>query len=145
MNHFKLTGVRPLEAMNLELSYADGEVFKVDIAKVIKGYPTLKGIRDVFSKVKLGDHGLSLVWNDDDDLELASDNLRARAIEQAGEYSHETILNWMAKHSLTLDQAAIELGLSRRMLAYYRSGEKVVPKTVGLACIGWEQQHKLAA
>ena len=145
MNHFKLTGVRPLEAMNLELSYADGEAFKVDIAKVIKGYPTLKGIRDVFSKVKLGDHGLSLVWNDDDDLELASDNLRARAIEQAGEYSHETILNWMAKHNLTLDQAAIELGLSRRMLAYYRSGEKVVPKTVGLACIGWEQQHRLAA
>lgn len=145
MNHFKLTGVRPLEAMNLELSYADGEAFKVDIAKVIKGYPTLKGIRDVFSKVKLGDHGLSLVWNDDDDLELASDNLRARAIEQAGDYSHETILNWMAKHNLTLDQAAIGLGLSRRMLAYYRSGEKVVPKTVGLACIGWEQQQRLAA
>ncbi|MGB3069814.1 MAG: hypothetical protein WBC18_14765 [Ottowia sp.] len=145
MNHFKLTGVRPLEAMNLELSYADGEVFQVDIAKVIKGYPTLKGIRDVFSKVKLGDHGLSVVWNDDDDLELASDNLRARAIEQAGEFSHETILNWMARHSLTLDQAAIELGLSRRMLAYYRSGAKPVPRTVGLACIGWEQQQKLAA
>lgn len=145
MNHFKLTGVRPLEAMNLELSYADGEVFKVDIAKVIKGYPTLKGIRDVFSKVKLGDHGLSVVWNDDDDLELASDNLRARAVEQAGEFSHETILNWMAKNHLTLDRAADELGLSRRMLAYYRSGAKPVPRTVGLACIGWEQQQRLAA
>jgi len=44
----------------------------------------------------------------------------------------------MAKHELTLDRAAEELGLSRRMLAYYRKGEKPVPKTVGLAMKGWE-------
>jgi len=37
---------------------------------------------------------------------------------------------------LTLDRAAQELGLSWRLLAYYRSGEKPVPRTVALAMKG---------
>ncbi len=143
--HFTLVAVRPMDAMNLELSYADGAVFDVDIAQVIKGHRSLRPIRDVFGSAALGEHGLSVVWDQDDDLELAADNLRARAIEQAGEFSHETILNWMARHELTLDQAAEELGLSRRMLAYYRSGAKPVPRTVGLACLGWEATQQLEA
>lgn len=143
--HFTLVAIRPMDAMNLELSYADGAVLDVDIAQVIKGHRSLQRIRDVFHTAALGDHGLSVVWNQDDDLELAADNLRARAIEQAGEFSHETILNWMARHELTLDQAAEALGLSRRMLAYYRSGAKPVPRTVGLACLGWEAAQQLEA
>jgi hypothetical protein len=31
------------------------------------------------------------------------------------------------------------------MLAYYRSGEKPVPRTVGLACLGWEEKYAFAA
>ncbi|WP_255362455.1 hypothetical protein [Mitsuaria sp. 7] len=27
--------------------------------------------------------------------------------------------------------------MSRRMVAYYRSGAKAVPRTVALACLGW--------
>lgn len=51
----------------------------------------------------------------------------------------------MARYQLTLDSAAAALGLSRRMLAYYRSGAKPVPRTVALACLGWEAQQRLAA
>lgn len=143
--HFTLVAVRPMDAMSLALTYADGGVFDVDIARVIEGHRSLQRIRDVFGTAELGDHGLSVIWGQDDDLELAADNLRARAIEQAGEFSHQTILNWMARHKLTLDRAAQELGLSRRMLAYYRSGAKPVPRTVGLACLGWEAARHLAA
>ena len=46
---------------------------------------------------------------------------------------------------MTLDTAAQALGLSRRMLAYYRSGEKRVPRTVALACLGWEAEQRMAA
>lgn len=142
--HFTLVAVRPMDAMNLALTYADGGVFGVDIARVIEGHRSLQRIEDVFGTAELGGHGLSVIWGQDDDLELAADNLRARAIEQAGEFSHQTILNWMARHQLTLDQAAQELGLSRRMLAYYRSGARPVPRTVGLACLGWEAVRHLA-
>jgi len=100
---------------------------------------------NIFAQAKLGEWGSNVVWADNDALELAADNLRARAIEQAGGYSHEVIWNWMARHALTLDAAAQALGLSRRMLAYYRSGEKPVPRTVALACLGWETEQRQAA
>ena len=92
----------------------------------------------------VGDWGGSVVWNGDDSLELAADNLRARAVEQAGGYSHELIWNWMARHKLTLEAAAEALGVSRRMLAYYRSGAKPVPRTVALAMLGWEVEQQAA-
>lgn len=143
--HFTLTAACPADAMKLKLTYADGGVFEVDVAQIVKKHPSLERIQKVFSRVKLGDHGLTVIWDADDELELSADNLRARAIEQAGGYSHETIFNWMARHHLTLEQAADELGLSRHMLNSYRSGTKSVPKTVGLACLGWEQLQRKAA
>lgn len=82
-----------------------------------------------------------MIFADDDDLTLASDNLRAMAIEQRGEYSHQQVVAWMHHHGLSLDTAADALGISRRMLAYYRSGERPIPKTVGLAMLGWEAQE----
>ena len=55
-----------------------------------------------------------------------------------GEASHEMLLDWMWRNGLNLDEAAAALGLSRRMVAYYRSGQKPIPKSIWLACIGWE-------
>ena len=51
----------------------------------------------------------------------------------------------MARHQLSLDAAARALGISRRMLAYCRTGEKSVPRTVGLAGLGWEVEQQAAA
>lgn len=139
--HFTLASIETTQAANLLLRFADGEQFEVNLANVIKKYPALKRLNDprVFSSAKVGSHGASVVWADDDDLELAADNLRARAVEQAGSVSHEFIWEWMARNGLTLDAAAVALGVSRRMLAYYRSGAKAVPRTVALACIGFEE------
>ena len=83
-----------------------------------------------------------MIWANDDELELAADNLRARAVEQAGCVSHEFIWNWTARNNLSLDTAAVALGVSRRMLAYYRSDSKPVPRTAALACLGWEEVIK---
>ncbi len=144
---FTLTAVKALPACRLELSFADGAVLEVDLRPIIEQHPTLAPLRrsKTFAQAKLGEWGASVMWADDDALALAADNLRARAIEQACGYSHEVIWRWMARHALTLDAAAAALGLSRRMLAYYRSGEKPVPRTVVLACLGWEAEQRLAA
>ena len=143
---FTLTAVKALADGVLALTYADGEQLQVDVKPIIAKHPTLRelGKPAVFKRAKLGDWGGSVTWGTDD-LELAADNLRARAVEQAGGYSHEVILSWMARHGMTLDSVAEALGLSRRMLAYYRSGEKPVPRTVALACLGWEAEQRLAA
>lgn len=147
IQQFTIKALRVLRPSSLELTYADGAVLQVDLKPIIRKHRTLARLADpaVFAKAKIGEWGGSVVWAHDDDLALAADNLRARAIEQAGGYSHEAIWNWMDRHQLTLDTAAVALGLSRRMLAYYRSGEKPVPRTVGLACRGWEEEHRLVA
>lgn len=141
---FTLTAVKPTGAGTVRLRYADGETFEVDLAGIIERHPALARLRDpkVFATAKRGDHGASVVWAEGDELELAADNLRARAVEQLGGVPHDYIWNWMARHQLTLDAAAEALGVSRRMLAYYRSGAKPVPRTVALACLGWEKASK---
>ena len=138
--HFQLTEVAVTAPSTLLLTFADGQQFTVVLNEVIEQHPTLGPLANpkVFATAAIGEWKDTVIWADDDNLELAADNLRARAVEQAGECSHELIWNWMAKHELTLDRAARELGLSRRMLAYYRSGEKPVPRTVALAMKGWE-------
>ena len=138
--HLKLTAVCVVAPASLLLTFADGQQFTVALDEIIGKHTTLAPLADpgVFATATIGKWNDTVIWANNDNLELAADNLRARAVKQAGECSHELIWNWMAKHGLTLDRAAQELGLSRRMLAYYRSGEKPVPRTVALAMKGWE-------
>ncbi|WP_157006634.1 DUF2442 domain-containing protein [Luteibacter yeojuensis] len=142
---FTLRAVRAVQPNALALEFDDGFSARVDLAPVIRRYKALSPLRDwtVFSGVALGASGRSVVFTDE--IDLASDNLRARALEQLGHYTHEHVIVWMEHHDLTLDQAADALGLSRRMLAYYRSGEKLVPRTVGLAMVGWDHLHARTA
>jgi len=145
---FTLTAVKPLKQGTLHLTYADGQQFSVDISSLIKRSKALWPLQqpDIFSSAQLGDFGSSVIFAGNDNLELAADNLRARAIEQQGDYSYEYLFAWISRHALTQQQAAMALGLSRRMLAYYLSGAKPLPRTVALACIGWEtMQLKKAA
>lgn len=144
---FTITAAKALPGGVLSLTFADGEALQVDVKPIVRKHPTLRPLADpaTFRRVKVGEWGGSVQWAGNDALELAADNLRARAIEQAGGYSHELIVEWMARNGLTLDNAAEALGLSRRMLAYYRSGEKPVPRTVALACLGWEAERRKAA
>jgi hypothetical protein len=44
-----------------------------------------------------------------------------------------------------LNQSAQAIGMTRRMIAYYKSGARPIPKTVWMACIGYESlQHEAA-
>ncbi|MFY9179100.1 MAG: DUF2442 domain-containing protein [Venatoribacter sp.] len=143
---FIMTKVTALVDHHLALSFADGATFELNLAPLIKQYKSLAALKnaDVFAKVALGEGGYSLQWLNGE-IELAGDNLRAKAIEQAGGHSHELVWNWMSRNKLSLTQAADAIGISRRMLAYYRSGEREIPKTVALAMIGWEVAHRKAA
>lgn len=47
----------------------------------------------------------------------------------------------MERNGLSLSVAAESLGMTRRMIAHYRTGSKPIPIVVGLACKGWEATH----
>lgn len=80
-----LTAIKALPRGVLALTFADGERMQVDVNPIIQRHPTLRELATpaVFKRAKLGEWGGSVTWGTDA-LELAADNLRARAIEQAG-------------------------------------------------------------
>jgi hypothetical protein len=138
-NHFKLTAVKALPNYRLQLTYADGKTLEVDLADWINTTEVLAPLMDttLFSQAKVGFGGHGVDWVEDE-LGLGADNLRNLAIEQLGGIGHERIWNWLHETGLTLEQAADALGISRRMLIYYRDGEKPIPRSIWLACLGWE-------
>jgi len=144
-DHFQLTAVKASEPYTLRLTFADGEVFVVNLQPWMASTPALHHLKNaaLFAKATCGLGGRSVDWAGDADgkaveLDLGADNLRNLAIEQAGGIGHERIWNWLHDTGLTLEQAALALGISRRMLIYYRDGEKPIPRAVWLACLGWE-------
>jgi len=75
---------------------------------------------------------------------MGADRLYQLCREQAGLFSPADFDGWMLKNQLSLSSAAEALGMTRRMIAHYRSGSRPIPKTVQLACIGWESLRKAA-
>lgn len=138
-DHFQLTDVIPLPGQRLRLTYADGQAFEVDLAEWTATTPILHPLKDatLFARARIGFAGRTVEWIEDE-LDLGADNLRNLAIEQAGGIGHERIWNWLHETGLTLEQAANALGISRRMLIYYRDGEKPTPRSIWLACLGWK-------
>ena len=138
-DHFQLTAVAVLPDYRLRLSYVDGKEFEVDLGEWIATTSVLLSLKDatLFSQARIGFAGRSVEWMTDE-LDLGADNLRNLAVEQAGGIGHERIWNWLHETGLTLEQAANALGISRRMLIYYRDGEKTIPRSIWLACLGWE-------
>lgn len=121
----------------LRLVWEDGSERTVDLTDLIRAYKAYAPLRDKdrFSQARPGEHGWTVDFGDD--LEIPSDQLERLALEQSGEaMPAREFQSWRARHRLSLSGAAQVLGLSRRMVAYYDSGERIIPKTVMLACRG---------
>lgn len=138
-----LTKVKTLTEGRLSLVFADGYAATVSLHELAAQRSALRRLLDpaLFAKARRDARGGYVVWLEDD-LEIAADNLRNLAVEQSGGIGHERMHEWMARNALTQIRAAEAIGISRRMLNYYLSGAKAIPKTVWLACLGYEVQDK---
>lgn len=135
--HPKLQAVEALKPYRLRTTWSTGEVLEVDVEPVLRSVPALAKLIEpkVFVKVRLGEWGHGIEWVD---AELGADNVYAWAKEQAGEVSHQMFGGWMHRNGLSLNTAAEALGISRRMVSYYRTAQKAIPRAIWLACLGWE-------
>lgn len=138
-----ITALGLVPPMGLRLTFADGAAMAVDLAPTIAAHKALAALADaaLFATARIDARGGYVVFAGGD-IELAADNLRHLAVEQAGGIGHERIWNWMHQAALTQERAAEAIGVSRRMLNYYLSGAKPIPKTVWLACLGWKSQQR---
>lgn len=141
----RISTVVALTGQRLHLTFEDGWQADVDLSGWIANTQLFTPLQDaaLFAQAKPGEWGTSVVWVDDE-IDMGADNLRNRAVEQTGGIGHERLINWLHDNQLTQTQGAQAIGVSRRMLSYYLSGAKPIPKTVWLACIGWIAQDKAA-
>ena len=140
-----LTALSITAPQHLRLTFGDGATLALNLAPVIAAHPALQPLADptLFAQARLDTRGGYVIWIDDE-LELAADNLRHLATEQAGGIGHERLWQWLHTTNLTQAAAADAIGISRRMLGYYLSGARPIPKTVWLACVGWQAQQSMA-
>jgi len=133
----RLQSVVALAPYRLRTTWSTGEVLELDVEERLRRHPALAPILDpaVFAGVHISEWGQSVEWLDE---EFGADNLYAWAKEQNGEVSHEMFDEWMTRNGLSLSRAAEALGISRRMVSYYRTAHKAIPRQTWLACLGWE-------
>lgn len=133
----RLEAVEALAPYRLRTTWSTGEVLEVEVGDILRKIPALAPILDaeVFGCVHIAEWGGSIEWFD---TEFGEDNVYAWAKEQAGEVSHEMFGEWMHRNDLSLSTAAEALGISRRMVSYYRTAHKAIPRSIWLACLGWE-------
>jgi len=139
----KIGSVAVIGDKHLEIAWDDGCVAPVDLGDVIDAHKALAPLKKKgeFARVTVSADGWSIEWPSG--VDFGAQQLRRWADEQAGEVMPVADFRaWMDEHGLTQEGAAQALGLSRRMIAYYLSGEKPIPKTVMLATEGWSAREE---
>ena len=137
----RITGVKLVRDYTLAVSFMKGKTFKVDLHDFVQRLKGLRPLRDpaAFARAGVGEGGFSIVWPGE--LDIGADRLYEMALEQNGRSDAAAFIRWRWRNKLSLSKAAETLGLSRRMVAYYESGEQEVPRTVLLALKGWEAER----
>lgn len=139
-----ITAVKVTAPLQIVITWKSGEILACDLSTVVARHAILASLADaaVFSQVAVEEWGHGLDWPGG--LDMGADRLYQLCREQAGLLSPTGFDEWMKRNGLSLSTAAEALGMTRRMIAHYRSGSRPIPKTVQLACIGWEAQQKAA-
>ncbi len=132
-----IIAVKPNGPSVLDVRWSNGTCVRIDLSGALTD-PGFAPLRDPseFAKVRVGEWGHSVEWEAGPG--LSADNLWLETLTATGHDDTRTFLEWRLRHGLSLNKAADALGLSRRMVAYYSNGEKRVPKSILLACRGWE-------
>jgi hypothetical protein len=126
----------------LEIAWSTGEKLTVDVSRLIKRFKLYAPLRNaaLFGKAKADPWGHAVNWPGE--IDMGADQLHELAREQAGQWGAEHFSAWMTRYGLSLNAAADALGLSRRMVAHYRTGSRPIPRVVALACEGLSMRWK---
>jgi hypothetical protein len=126
----------------LAIVWRGGAESLVDVGKHLATFSVFAPLRrsdKAFSAVRIGEWGWSLHWSDD--MEISSDSLWRMALGQGAAW----LKAWRTERGMTQTEAAASLGVSPRMWRYYEAGTHLLPKTVRLACIGFDAEARSAA
>lgn len=136
-----ITAVRITGPLCVEIDWDTGETLAVVLAAIVTRNQAFAPLKDAefFGRVTIEEWGHGLDWPGG--LDLGADQLYDLGRKQAGLFSPTEFDTWMRSNGLSLSSAAAALGMTRRMIAHYRRGSRPIPRTVHLACIGWETEQ----
>ena len=141
----RIVEVKVIHGYMLHIAYTDGRLVYLDMAGVIReygGFAQLAAEAEEFATVKVADWGWSIEWRCGTSLDC--DRIIELSLEQSGLMNNVLFRHWQDDNGLSLVEAAEAIGLTRRTVSQYRTGSRPVPKTVYLACKGWEAMRKAA-
>ncbi|WP_082531803.1 DUF2442 domain-containing protein [Methylobacterium sp. Leaf469] len=134
----KLASVEPANGpFSVSVTWASGSrtwrTDIVDLAPIIFTFKVFKPLRDnpeLFRSVKVGEWGASLVWPGNDDLDIGAESVEEMAEEVM---TNSDFTAFLKRTGFTLDAAAAQLGIARRLVAYYAK-DREIPRYIALAC-----------
>jgi len=140
-NANRLQSVSVGTGMVLVAAYTGGNTIRVDLTDVaqrLEAFAPLESRRE-FRRAAVVDFGWAVEWPCGASLD--SDRLLEMSLEQSGQAANVDFRRWQDRHQLSLTDAATAIGLTRRTVSQYRTGARPVPRTVMLACKGWELEQ----
>ncbi len=139
----RLTKVSPAPDYCLEVHFVDGSSGTVDLKESVFFLPGLSPLRepDAFSGAVLGEYGWEVEWPRLD-IQIGADTLFTDMLEQHSKSPADLFTIWRIRNGLSLAAASRELGVTVRTISAYGSGARPIPRTVQLACLGWEVEQK---
>ncbi len=145
MKRPRLSAVEALPEYKLKLTFYDGSIHIVSLAQEFDKFPALQALRnqEAFAGATvIPDEGWTVEWPALD-IQIGADTLWLDAQAQnSPDENTRTFAQWRARHGLSLADAASALGMTRRTMSAYGSGERPVPRYIALACKGWEAEHR---
>jgi hypothetical protein len=110
-----------------------GKTTVVDLAPLVlsrKIFAPLRNDVTLFKTAHLVEDGAAVAWGEDEQIDVAATTIEALANEimTSAEFAE-----FLRRHSFSLDAAAAQLGISRRLAAYYAKGRQI-PRYIALAC-----------
>ncbi|WP_028620817.1 DUF2442 domain-containing protein [Pseudomonas sp. Ant30-3] len=140
MKRPRLSAVEALPDYRLDLTFIDGQKLMLDLRRDLEAYSGLRPLLDehAFETATLGDDGWSVEWPQQD-IQIGADTLYLDALAQnAADENTRIFIDWRARTGLPLNHAAEALGVSARSITRYSSGREAVPRSLALACLGWD-------
>ncbi len=142
----RLTDVTPAADYSLDVRFADGSGGMVSLKDSVFSLPGLAPLRDpaAFSGAVMGEFGWEAEWPRFD-IQIGADTLFTDMLEQHSTIPADRFTVWRIRNGLSLAAASRELGVTVRTVSAYGSGARPIPRTVQLACIGWEEEQRRKA
>jgi len=139
MKRPRLLVVQALPEYRLALTFIDGQQLTLDLSRDLLAFPGLQPLQGrAFDGAALGDDGWCVEWSEQD-IQIGADTLYLDAIAQnASDENTRIFIDWRARTGLSLTQAAEALGVSTRSISRYSGGRETVPRSLALACLGWD-------